>query len=494
MSDPFDTSAPGSSADESAQKPSRLLWWLHPKVALPLILFGLILFSPLFYRAHRINSVPAIGEPFDVQAFGAVDIAPADNAMTQYTAAVGLYLEYSGIPAAEIVNAFDYGWEQTSEPLRKHLAANEPALAEWRKGTEQTQAVVVQPKDMNIDMRIDVVFKLRSMSGLALLKADQCLAEGDVESAWEWHRAAIRCGQHVSQNGCSSQRLVGISFFGQAAKGIPRWAEHPQVTAAQLQSAIEDLRTSEELATPNSEALKCEYVLLSDLLRRDRLDEFLDHSGGTLPSLYRGGTPPSLYRAQTLVLGEPEYSKRLIRHAFDNWLSEIDKPRWQQAPLSPGVFALFEIPASRRLSMPPRDLEARIMSQSLAMQLIPAVSQFNEAIQRAAACEAALKLTLACQLYHRLHGDWPARLEDLTPDVLSELPADPLGKSGETLRIKRDGDELIIYSVGWNGADDGGQLDVISSEGGWLDEGFRLRRPTKSALLKNSEATPQEKD
>ncbi len=487
MLEPFDTSEPGSASNESAHKPSRLLWWLHPKVALPLILFGLILFAPLSFRAHRINSVPAIGEPFDVQAFGAVDIAPADNAMTQYAVAVGLYEDagYSTIPADEIEKSVENGWEQTSEPLRKHLTANETALIEWRKGTERTQAVVVQPKDMKIDMQLDVVFNLRSLSRLALLKADQCLSEGDVESAWEWHRAAIRCSQHISQNGCIIQRLVGDAFIGQAAKGIPRWAEHPRVTAAQLQAAIEDLRTAEKLATPNSEALKCEYVMLSELLRRDRLDEFLGHSRGMAPSLYR---------AQMFVLGEPEYSTRLLRHAFDNWLSEFDKPRWQQAPLIPGGFGLFDIPAGKRLSMPPRDLEARTMSQSLAMQLIPAVTQFNEAIQRAAAREAALKLTLACQVYHRLHGDWPARLEGLTPDVLSELPADPLGKSGETLRMKRDGDELIIYSVGWNGADDGGQLDVVSSEGGWLDEGYRLRRPTKSALPKSSEATAQEKD
>lgn len=485
MSDPFDTSAPESSANEPPHKPSRLLWWLHPKVALPLILFGLILFSPLSFRAHRINSVPDIAEPFDISAFGTVNIAPDENAITQYAVAVGLYVDagFTSIPSGDTEKAFEGGWEQTSEPLRKWLAANEPALSEWRKGTERTQSVFVQPRDMKIDMQLDVIQNLRFMSRLALLKADQCLSEGDIESAWEWHRAAIRCSQHVAQNGLLIQRFFGISFFQQAAKGITRWAEVPQTTAAQLQSAMEDIRTADKLATPSSDALKCEYLVLRELLGRDRLDEFV--------SSPRSMSPP-MFRTQAFLLGDPEYSQRLLRHFFDNWLSECDKPRWQQAPLAPGHLGLFEHPAGTHASLPPRDINARYLSPSFAREFLPALSQFNAAFQRAVARESALKLALACQTYHRLREDWPVRLEDLKPEILSDLPADPLGMSGETFLMKRDGDELIIYSVGWNGADDGGQLGVISPDGTWLDEGFRLRRPTASALPKNSEATPQE--
>lgn len=486
MSDPSDTSTPGSTANEPARRQSRLLWWLHPKVALPLTLFGFILFLPFAYRAHRINSVPAIGEPFDVQAFGSVDIAPADNAMTQYAVAVRMFVNagYSSIPDDEIDKAFKFGWEQTSEPLRKHLAANEMALSEWRKGTEREQAVIVQPKDMKIDVQLDLIYDLRPLARLALLKADQCLSEGDVESAWEWHRAAIRCSQHVAQNACLIQKMTGSSFFETAAKGITRWAEHPRVTAPQLQSAIEDCLPVDELATTVSEALKCDYIALSELLRRDR---FAGNASFTR------GTPSSLIPAQTFLLGEPEYSKRLLRHAFANWLSECDKPRWQQAPQSSGHFGLFDLTAGKRLSLSPSALEARIMAPSIAMELLPAYGQFNFAMQRTAALAAALKLTLACQAYHRMHGDWPAKLEDLTPDILSELPADPLGKSGETLRMKRDGDELIIYSVGWDGADDGGQVDVAPA-GRWLDEGFRLKRPTNSERPVTTEKANQEKN
>ncbi len=486
MSHLSDTSPPESSYDEPTPKLSRLLWWLQPKVALPLVLFAIILFSPLIFRAHRINSVPDIAEPFDLNAFGTVDIDPADNAMTQYKAAVGLYLNagLTGIPASEAEKAFEISWEQTSEPLRKWLAANEPALAEWRKGTELKQSVLVQPKDMKIDMRLDVIENLRSMSRLALLKADQCLSEGDVESAWSWHRSALRFSQHVSQNGVLIQRLIGISFFQQAAKGITRWADDPRVTAVQLQTALEDIRAADKLATPNSDALKCEYLVLRELLGRDRLDELVSSP----PSM-----SPPLFRTKAFLLGDPEYSQRLLRHFFDNWLSECDKPRWQQAPLAPGHLGLFEHPAGTHASLPPRDINARFMSPCFAREFLPALGQVNAAFQRAAARESVLKLALACQIYYRLRGDWPVRLDDLKPEILLDLPADPLGRSGETFLMKRDGDELIIYSVGWNGADDGGQVGVLSSDGTWLDEGFRLRLPTKSPRPMNSETAPQEK-
>lgn len=73
MSDPSDTSAPASIASEPAHKLRRLLWWLHPKVALPLTLFGLILFSPFRDRAYCIDSVGWDG----ADDGGQVDVAPA---------------------------------------------------------------------------------------------------------------------------------------------------------------------------------------------------------------------------------------------------------------------------------------------------------------------------------------------------------------------------------------------------------------------------------
>src|SRR5262245_25467628 len=134
------------------ERPSRLAWWLHPKVAVPLTLLTLLVLAPFLYRSFRIASVPEIGDPFDVEAFGTVNIAPADNAMTHYAVAAALYVDagYSSASADEHEKSVKFGWEQTCELLRKHLAANEPALVEWRRGTELKEAVFIQPKNLRI--------------------------------------------------------------------------------------------------------------------------------------------------------------------------------------------------------------------------------------------------------------------------------------------------------------------------------------------------------
>jgi hypothetical protein len=65
----------------------------------------------------------------------------------------------------------------------------------------------------------------------------------------------------------------------------------------------------------------------------------------------------------------------------------------------------------------------------------------------------------------------PARLEDLTPEYLPRVPADPF--DGKPLRLKRDGKDVIVYSVGPDGQDDGGtRWDVTKNRG---DLVFRLR-------------------
>lgn len=89
---------------------------------------------------------------------------------------------------------------------------------------------------------------------------------------------------------------------------------------------------------------------------------------------------------------------------------------------------------------------------------------------------------------HRLkHDVWPASLADLVPAFLPESPADPF--DGRPLRYRRLADGIVVYSVGPDGVDDGGQVNAASGQPPMADVGVRLwdfnrrRQPPPGALV-----------
>lgn len=65
---------------------------------------------------------------------------------------------------------------------------------------------------------------------------------------------------------------------------------------------------------------------------------------------------------------------------------------------------------------------------------------------------------LACALerYRLAHGEFPEKLEALAPQFIEKLPHDLI--TGQPLKYRRTDDgQFALYSVGWNGVDDGGK-------------------------------------
>jgi hypothetical protein len=51
-------------------------------------------------------------------------------------------------------------------------------------------------------------------------------------------------------------------------------------------------------------------------------------------------------------------------------------------------------------------------------------------------------------------GQYPESVDVLVPQFADTLPHDLFGGAG--LKYRRTGDGFILYSIGWNGKDDGG--------------------------------------
>jgi hypothetical protein len=120
---------------------------------------------------------------------------------------------------------------------------------------------------------------------------------------------------------------------------------------------------------------------------------------------------------------------------------------------------------------------------TLTKMFAPAVGKVGQACRRKSAQVRCLMALVAVERYRLNHGNWPASLEVV--EFLDAIPLDPF--DGKPLRYKRLIDGVVVYSVGVDGVDDGGNLDRSRPTSPGVDLGYRLwdeaarRQPPKAA-------------
>jgi hypothetical protein len=79
-------------------------------------------------------------------------------------------------------------------------------------------------------------------------------------------------------------------------------------------------------------------------------------------------------------------------------------------------------------------------------------------------------VAVAAEQFRRASGRWPTTPDELVPQYLTAVPRDPFDR--QPLKLARWSDGIVIYSVGKDGKDDGG--DVWGGPGRGNDRGIRL--------------------
>jgi len=84
---------------------------------------------------------------------------------------------------------------------------------------------------------------------------------------------------------------------------------------------------------------------------------------------------------------------------------------------------------------------------------------------------------LAVERYRLQNRCWPDRLEDLVPNYLNSIATDPI--DGHALRYRHLADGVVIYSVGLDRIDDGGNIERVKFKEPGTDIGFQLWNPER---------------
>jgi hypothetical protein len=97
--------------------------------------------------------------------------------------------------------------------------------------------------------------------------------------------------------------------------------------------------------------------------------------------------------------------------------------------------------------------------------MMPAFARAADKRDEALARLALDRWGLALEAHRGKAGDYPATLSKVSPSIGGNLPGDPF--TGKPLVYRPRGDGYLLYSVGVNGKDDGGESrkDVQNPEG-----------------------------
>jgi hypothetical protein len=117
----------------------------------------------------------------------------------------------------------------------------------------------------------------------------------------------------------------------------------------------------------------------------------------------------------------------------------------------------------------------RLFGQGLARAyhvITTATHKTDPAFRQALAAKRVMVAAIAAERFRLKNGRWPNDLHELVPTFLVEVPKDPCSPGNE-LRWKVTATGRIVYSVGLDGKDDGGNCDWMG-ENQMTDIGFRL--------------------
>lgn len=363
-------------------------------------------------------------------------------------------------------------WKATDEPKQaEYLKANEKPLAvavEASKLPDYFHPYISRPGDGSPGMLIGALLpmpqKVREVAAALTLRAMLRCGEGKFDDAWADILAVHRLGRLISKGGSAIEMLVGI-----ALGAIAHQTEQAFLAAAKLDA---------------KQALKCQ----ADLLALPKWGSYADRLDlgerftalDALQSIRRGGADQLVFGGERKKLTPAEIDAAMAKLDWDvmfklltTWYGKfVDAAR--KPTRAERVKAGVEIDeALKKLMGEQRELgdiaklveqanEEKVrtaVSEKIAVVLLglvaPALAKVGDAADRAEQTSRNGVLAFALAAYHADQKKYPEKLADLVPKYLPKLHDDLF--TDKPLIYKRADAGYLLYSVGVNGKDEGGQ-------------------------------------
>jgi hypothetical protein len=375
-------------------------------------------------------------------------------------------------------------WEQQMQIMKRPWSKEEfPVWADWLVANEKPLTLMVEaskrPRRYDPMLGDSVIAILlpaaqqyrdvvRALAARAMLRAH----EGRIDEAWQDLLACHRFARLVGQGATLIDVLVAVTIDGIACSGDCALLQHAKPTVPQLVKMRADLAKLSPIPKMADKLDVCERFMLLDctcMVARDGPSALSEVTGG--------GKSDSmvwpLTNAISSVIVDWDVPLRMANSWYDRFQNAWRKPTWPQrrkaldvidADIKTMADSARDV-AALGLSVlgNPRKAVSDWVGRVLSSLLLPALSACANAETRSVMNFELTDLAFALAQYREEHGSYPAKLADLKPKYVATVPKDLF--TDAELHYRRDGAGYLLYSVGPNGIDDGGEGPGVREEG-----------------------------
>ena len=410
-----------------------------------IFLYVLLCFSPLIVGTPRIT-VNYLDWLNELVRQGKDE---ADNAKPYYEKAIDLYVEMP-----ELLSRRMSDWpadlnDVELDSLSTWLKKNEPAIGMFRQGADRPYYWNTYQTDEEGELATGVM--QHAMAPLAsykrLAQTMSCRIRydaynGDIDSALRNSVALLGFGRHLQGHGLMTEQLVGIAIEALAHNEVSTVLQKVDVPADALETLQKKLQNLISGPEPVI-CLEAEKAFWYDQIQRT----FTNDSQGSGRLLVRGipyvvsDWKSSLWslvsfsypdrrevvtRIDTYFEQAAEFSGKTPWH----WHTEgADSDVWNKLLAKNGLMLQIAGPAHRRMA---------------------------EILWRLKTDREGLLTVLALMRYQKKIGRYPTSLDEVVAaGYLEKLPMDPYGD--KPLIYEKTKDSFVLYSIGLNFKDDGGE-------------------------------------
>jgi hypothetical protein len=309
-----------------------------------------------------------------------------------------------------------------------------------------------------VHLPTDATARTWSVANMLRLHAVLAAEDGRADDALAYGRAILGAARAAAEPPMLFTAVVAIANRRAAAAAVDRVLAQGEPSPAALAAIQQDVQDALDVPLL-LEALRGERSLHEDLVRA------IDHGRVTHEQTaevsYFDMTPVTglrpidrwIHRLRGLA-----YSKRLATGIvrYQSSLIELFKESPDAPKRFPGAWAAMRGGIESTVRRSQRSLDQVINADRSQRALL-----------------ASLVTALAAERFRYDASRWPSALDELVPAYLTNVPTDPYDL--KPLRYRRLADGVVIYTLGPDEMDGGGEVRLEPGEGPWPDDvGIRL--------------------